>query len=58
MKRKQGRPKLPKGDLRCVRLPIRVKTSEEELLRKRAESEGVSLTNYIRSILIKDQAIY
>lgn len=51
-KRKQGRPKLPAKDVRSVRLPLRIKPSEESYLRAEAEKAGVKYTEYLRTRLI------
>ena len=51
MKKKRGRPSLPKGvEKRSVIIPIRLKASEYAKFQKSAIKAGVSLSEYVRSL--------
>jgi hypothetical protein len=51
-KRKQGRPKLPAGEVRSVRIPVRIKPEEDARLKAEAEKAGVKYTDLLRSKIL------
>lgn len=52
MKRKQGRPKLPKGEVKTYRLPLRIKQSDADRLMQLAQESGVKFTEFIRARIL------
>lgn len=52
MKKKQGRPKLPKGEVKSVRIPVRIKPSDDARLKEEAERAGVKYTDLLRAKIL------
>ena len=52
--KKVGRPKLPKGEVKGKMVAIRFAKAEFERLSRKAESNGKSISEWIRSTLLSD----
>jgi hypothetical protein len=46
-----GRKALPKGEVRDVRLMVRLTSAQSEILAMRAEGAGLAVADYVRMIL-------
>ena len=55
MKRKPGRPKLPKGEAKGKIVPIRFTKAEAEQLDKVAKTNGLTLSEWIRRTVLAAQ---
>ena len=55
MKRKPGRPKLPKGEAKGKIVPIRFTKAEAEQLAKAARTNGLTLSEWIRRAVLAAQ---
>ena len=55
MKRKPGRPKLPKGEAKGKIVPIRFTKAEAEQLAEAAKTNGQALSEWIRRTLLAAQ---
>ena len=55
MKRKPGRPKLPKGEAKGMIVPIRFTKAEAEQLAEAAKTNGQALSEWIRRTLLAAQ---
>ena len=55
MKRKPGRPKLPKGEAKGKIVPIRFTKAEAEQLTQAARRNGLTLSEWIRRTVLAAQ---
>jgi hypothetical protein len=55
VKRKPGRPKLPKGEAKGKIVPIRFTKAEAEQLAKAARTNGLTLSEWIRRAVLAAQ---
>jgi predicted HicB family RNase H-like nuclease len=51
-KKKRGRPRLPKGEVRDAKLPVRFSPGEVDAMRAHAERDGKSFSEWVRERLI------
>jgi len=49
---RRGRPELPAEEVRSALIGVRVQESERELIRRAAEAQGKSVSEWARQILI------
>jgi hypothetical protein len=53
MKKKMGRPKLPKNKARSILLTTRVNADEEQVIHSAIKASGLGKTAWLRSALLK-----